>query len=51
MIIVGRTESKLETAAKEIGHSTQYYVLDTGNISAIPSPIKQVIKTTQKSTA
>lgn len=42
VIIVGRTQSKLETAAKEMGHNTQYYTLDTGNISAIPSFIKQV---------
>ncbi|KAK4691590.1 putative oxidoreductase, partial [Lecanoromycetidae sp. Uapishka_2] len=43
IIIVGRTESKLETAAKEMGHSTPYYALDTGNISAIPGFIKRVV--------
>lgn len=44
VILVGRTESKLQTAAKEMGHSTTYYTLDTGNISAIPSFITQVVK-------
>ena len=44
VIIVGRTESKLETAAKEMGHSTPYYALDTGNISAIPGFIQRVVK-------
>lgn len=43
VIIVGRTESKLRTAAQEMGHSTQYYTLDTGDIPSIPSFIKQVL--------
>ena len=42
VIIVGRTEAKLQSAAKEMGHSTTYYVLDTGNITAIPDFIKTV---------
>lgn len=41
VIIVGRTESKLQSAAKEIG-ATAYYVLDTGDIDSIPSFIKKV---------
>ena len=44
VIIVGRTESKLQAAAEEMGHSTPYYTLDTGDISAIPDFIKQVVK-------
>ena len=44
IIIVGRTESKLQTATKELGHGTTYYTLDTGDISAIPSFVKSVIK-------
>ena len=44
VIVVGRTESKLQTAAKELGHSTPYYTLDTGDIPAIPNFIKQVVK-------
>lgn len=43
IIIAGRTESKLQEAAKKLGHSTAYYVLDTGSISSIPSFAKQVI--------
>lgn len=43
VILVGRTESKLQTAAKEMGHSTSYYTLDTGDIPAIPNFIEQVI--------
>lgn len=35
VIIVGRTEAKLKKAAKELGHDTTYYVLDTGDIPAI----------------
>ncbi|MCJ1275926.1 hypothetical protein MMC21_003731 [Puttea exsequens] len=42
VIIVGRTESKLQAAAQELGHSTPYYVLDTGEISTVPSFIEQV---------
>lgn len=44
VIIVGRTESKLQTAAKELGHETAYFTLDTGDISAIPSFIKSVLQ-------
>jgi NADP-dependent 3-hydroxy acid dehydrogenase YdfG len=40
IIIVGRTESKLQSAAQELGHNTTYYVLDTGNIGTIPTFIK-----------
>ncbi|MCJ1224924.1 hypothetical protein MMC12_001571 [Toensbergia leucococca] len=43
VIIVGRTESKLKTAAKEMG-AAEYYVLDTGDMAAIPSFVKHVIK-------
>lgn len=41
VIICGRTESKLQDAAKEM-QNTHYYVLDTGDISAIPAFIKKV---------
>lgn len=41
VIIVGRTESKLQTTAKEIG-ATGYYVLDTGDIQSIPAFIKKI---------
>ena len=41
VIICGRTESKLESASKEIGASG-YYVLDTGNIKAIPDFISKI---------
>ena len=44
VIIVGRTESKLQSAAKEFGNATPYYTLDTGDISSIPSFIKTVLK-------
>ena len=44
VIIVGRTESKLQTAAKQLGHSTPYYVLDTGSIQDIPSFVSRVTK-------
>ncbi|TLD36369.1 Short-chain dehydrogenase [Venturia nashicola] len=43
VIIVGRTESNLQSTAKEIG-ATAYYVLDTGKISAIPSFVEKVTK-------
>lgn len=42
VIIAGRTESKLASAAKELGHDTAYYVLDTGDVSAIAPFIKRV---------
>lgn len=41
VIICGRTESKLKTAAKEIGNCP-YYVLDTGDIAAIPTFVKKI---------
>ncbi|KAI4131108.1 MAG: hypothetical protein LQ347_003120 [Umbilicaria vellea] len=43
VIIVGRTESKLQTAAREM-KAAEYYTLDTGDINSIPSFVKQVIK-------
>ena len=39
--IVGRTEKTLTQAAKELGNNTAYYVLDPGNISAIPEFCKK----------
>ncbi|KAI1385614.1 NAD(P)-binding protein [Hypoxylon trugodes] len=42
VIIAGRTESKLQATAKEIG-AAGYYVLDTGSISDIPAFIKRII--------
>ena len=44
VIIVGRTESKLQAAAKELGESVSYYVLDTGDVAAIPKFIERVTK-------
>ena len=45
VIIAGRTESELETTVKEIGSKKlSYYVLDTGEASAIPSFISKIIK-------
>ena len=44
VIIVGRTESKLPTAAKEMAHSTPYYTLDTGDIPAVHNFVKKVVK-------
>ena len=41
VIIVGRTESKLSSAAKEIG-AEAYYVLDTSDIASIPAFVKKV---------
>ncbi|MCJ1248193.1 hypothetical protein MMC30_005410 [Trapelia coarctata] len=41
VIIAGRTESNLQKMAQELGHGTAYYVLDTGNISAISSFVKK----------
>lgn len=40
VIICGRTESKLQSTSKEIG--ANYYVLDTGDIAAIPDFIKKI---------
>ena len=42
VVIVGRTDSKLQTACKELGHSIPYYTLDTGDIPSIPSFIEKV---------
>ena len=44
VIIVGRTEKSLSQTAKELGHGTSYYVLDTGSISSIPSFIEKITK-------
>ncbi|KAI6080877.1 NAD(P)-binding protein [Hypoxylon rubiginosum] len=41
VIIAGRTESKLQKTAREIG-ATEYYVLDTGAISDIPAFINRI---------
>ncbi|KAJ9661407.1 hypothetical protein H2198_001975 [Neophaeococcomyces mojaviensis] len=43
VIIIGRTESKLQSTAKEIG-ATAYYVLDTGKTDQIPSFVQQVTR-------
>lgn len=43
VIIVGRTESSLQKTSSEIG-ATAYYILDTGNLDAIPSFITKVTK-------
>ena len=42
VIIAGRTESKLESTAKEIG--ADYYVLDTSKVDDISSFVKQLLK-------
>ncbi|CAI6337155.1 unnamed protein product [Periconia digitata] len=42
VIIVGRTESNLKTTAKEIG-AAAYYVLDTGNVSSIPTFVERIV--------
>lgn len=41
VIIAGRTESKLQTASQELGN-VPYYVLDTGDTSAIPPFVAQI---------
>lgn len=41
VIIAGRTESKLQDSAKEIGASA-YYVLDTGDVSSIAGFVKKI---------
>nr|POE87994.1 putative oxidoreductase dlte [Quercus suber] len=41
VIIAGRTESKLQAASKEM-QNCPYYVLDTGDISAIPDFVKKI---------
>jgi len=43
VILVGRTESKLQATAKEVG-AAAYYVLDTSNIPSIAPFISQIIK-------
>ncbi|KAG7040146.1 short-chain dehydrogenase [Colletotrichum scovillei] len=43
VIIAGRTESKLQETAKEIG-AVDYYVLDTGKIEQIPDFVRRVTK-------
>ena len=44
VIIVRRTESNLQTASKELGNGTSYYVLNTGSIKDILSSAQKVIK-------
>jgi len=44
VIIVGRTESKLQEASKTLGNDTPYYVLDTGKVADIPAIAKKIIK-------
>lgn len=43
VILVGRTESKLQATAKEVG-ATAYYVLDMSDISSITPFVSKVIK-------
>ncbi|KAF2107824.1 putative short-chain dehydrogenases/reductase [Lophiotrema nucula] len=43
VIIAGRTESNLQSTAKEIGASA-YYVLDTGKTASIPSFVAKITK-------
>ncbi|KAK0368876.1 short-chain dehydrogenase [Colletotrichum limetticola] len=43
VIIAGRTESKLQETAKEIG-AVDYYVLDTGKAEQIPEFVRRVTK-------
>ena len=42
VIIAGRTESKLQSAKKDIG-ATAYYVLDTGDVSSISDFVKKLL--------
>ncbi|KAK5100171.1 hypothetical protein LTR24_000966 [Lithohypha guttulata] len=42
VIIAGRTESKLQSTAKEIG--ADYYVLDTSKVDQIPPFVERVLK-------
>lgn len=48
VIIVGRTESKLQSAVKEMKENkdlrgeVSYYVLDTGDLASIPSFVKKI---------
>jgi short-subunit dehydrogenase involved in D-alanine esterification of teichoic acids len=41
VIIAGRTESNLQSSAKEIG-AAAYYVLDTGDVASIPKLIEKI---------
>jgi short-subunit dehydrogenase involved in D-alanine esterification of teichoic acids len=41
VIIAGRTESNLQSSAKEIG-AAAYYVLDTGDVASIPKFIEKI---------
>ncbi|KAL0934907.1 short-chain dehydrogenase [Colletotrichum truncatum] len=41
VLLVGRTESKLQETTKEIG-AAGYYVLDTGHVDSIPGFIQQI---------
>jgi short-subunit dehydrogenase involved in D-alanine esterification of teichoic acids len=43
VIIAGRTESNLQSTAKEIG-AAGYYLLDTGDTASIPSFVEKLIK-------
>jgi len=43
VIIVGRTEAKLQETSNSLGHNTAYYKLDTGDIPSIPPFVKQVL--------
>ncbi|KAJ9603740.1 hypothetical protein H2200_011926 [Cladophialophora chaetospira] len=43
VILVGRSESKLKSAASEI-NAAAYYVLDTGDIKAIPDVVQRILK-------
>ena len=44
VIIVGRTESKLKSAAQKLGKGTPYYTLDTGAISSIAPFVGRLVK-------
>lgn len=44
VIIVGRTESKLQDATKSLGGDTKYYVLDTGKVEGMRKFAKKVVE-------
>lgn len=44
VIIVGRTDSKLESAAQKLGKGTSYYTLDTGSIARIAPFVDRLVK-------
>jgi short-subunit dehydrogenase involved in D-alanine esterification of teichoic acids len=44
VIIVGRTEANLKKAVDEMGPKAKYYVLDTGDVKAIPEFVEKVTK-------